>query len=73
MRFGRLLDKHFEGVIAHATYRVSSGKIECINRKIKTLRSHGCGYPDDECLFLKVIDASRKKYVRNQRSHKIND
>jgi transposase len=73
MWFGRLLDKHFEGIIAHATYRISSGKIEGINRKIKTIRSHGYGYPDDEYFFLKVIDASRKKYVRNQRSHKIND
>ena len=55
MWFGRLLDKHFEGVIAHATYRISSGKNEGINRKIKTIRSHGYGYPDDEYFFLKVI------------------
>ncbi len=33
MWLGRLLDKHFEGVIAHATYRISSEKIEGINRK----------------------------------------
>ena len=30
-------------------------------------------YPDDEYFFLKVMDVSRKKYNRNQRSHKIND
>lgn len=71
--FSNLLDKHFEGIIAHATYKISSGKIERINQKIKTLRRHGYGYPDDEYFFLKVIDVSRKKYVRNQRSHKIND
>jgi len=71
--FANLLDKHFEGIIAHATYKISSGKIEGINQKIKTLRRHGYGYPDDEYFFLKVIDVSRKKYVRNQRSHKIND
>ncbi len=28
---------------------------------------------NDKYFFLKVIDSSRKKYVRNQRSHKIND
>lgn len=66
MWFCRLLDKHFEGVIAHAIDRISSGKIEGINRKIKNIRSLGYGYPDDEYFFLKVIDASRKKYVRNQ-------
>jgi transposase len=71
--FGKLLDTHFEGIIAHATYKISSGKIEGINQKIKTLRRHGYGYPDDEYFFLKIMDMSRKKYVRNQPSHKICD
>ena len=71
--FHRLLDKHFEGIIAHATYKISAGKIEGINQKIKTLRRHGYGYPDDEYFFLKIMDASRKEYVRNQPSHKICD
>ena len=71
--FGRLLDNHFEGIIAHATYKISSGKIEGVNQKIKTLRRHGYGYPDDEYFFLKIMDMSRKPYVRNQPSHKICD
>ena len=71
--FGKLLDAHFEGIIAHATYKISSGKIEGINQKIKTLRRHGYGYPDDEYFFLKIMDSSRKEYVRNQPSHKICD
>ena len=69
--FCKLLDNHFEGIIAHATYNISSGKIEGINQKIKTLRRQGYGYPDDEYFFLKIIDMSRKQYVRNQPSHKI--
>ena len=71
--FGKLLDTHFEGIIAHATYKISAGKIEGINQKIKTLRRHGYGYPDDEYFFLKIMDMSRKEYVRNQPSHKICD
>lgn len=71
--FRNLLDHHFEGIIAHATYKISAGKIEGINQKIKTLRRHGYGYPDDEYFFLKIMDMSRKKYVRNQPSHKICD
>ena len=63
--FKKLLDSHFEGIIAHATYKISTGKIEGINQKIKMLRRHGYGYPDDEYFFLKIIDMSRKKYVRN--------
>ena len=71
--FGKLLLNHFEGIIAHATYRISSGKIEGINNKIKTLRRKGYGYPDDDYFFLKLMDASRKTYVRNSKSHKKND
>lgn len=71
--FARLLEEHFEGIIAHATYNISSGKIEGINNKIKTLRRQGYGYPDDEYFFLKLFDASRTSYVRNVKSHKICD
>ena len=71
--FRKLLDKHFEGLIAHATFQITSGKVEGINQKIKTLRRHGYGYPDDEYFFLKLFDASRKTYDRNPKSHKFCD
>ena len=54
-------------------YKISAGKIEGINQKIKTLRRHGYGYPDDEYFFLKIMDMSRKVFIRNQPSHKICD
>lgn len=69
--FRRLLDNHFEGIIAHATYDISAGKIEGINNKIKTLRKQGYGYPDDDYFFLKLFDASRKDYVRNPVAERI--
>lgn len=69
--FGRLLLNHFEGIVAHASYRLSSGKIEGVNNKIKTLRRQAYGYRDDEYFFLKIIDASRNRPVRNPKSHKI--
>ena len=71
--FWRLLCGHFEGIIAHATYNISAGKIEGINNKIKTLRRQGYGYPDDDYFFLKLFDATRKGYIRNPLSHKKND
>ena len=57
--FGNLLYNHFDGIITHATIRISAGKIEGINNKIKTLRRQAYGYPDDEYFFLKLIDMSR--------------
>jgi len=68
--FGHLIENHFEGIIAHATYRISSGKIEGMNNKIKTLRRQGYGYPDDEYFFLKIFDISRSDYIRNPASHR---
>ena len=69
--FANLIENHFEGIIAHATYQITSGKVEGLNNKIKTLRRQGYGYPDDEYFFLKLFDISRKNYVRNLPSHKI--
>lgn len=71
--FGRLLTNHFEGIIAHATYPISSGKVEGTNQRIKTLRRQGYGYPDDEYFFLKLFDMSRTGYNRNPKSHGFRD
>ena len=35
--FGKLIVNHIDGIITHAKYKISSGKIEGINNKIKTL------------------------------------
>jgi hypothetical protein len=43
------------------------------NNKIKTIRRQDYGYPDDEYFFLKIIDGSRKRYVRNPKSHRFCD
>ena len=67
----KLLDSHFEGIIAHASLPISSGKMESINNKIKTIRRQAYGLPGDMYFFLKLIDASRREYVTNPVSHKI--
>ena len=68
--FAKMLMNHHDGIVAYARYGITSGKIEGVNRKIKTLRWQGYGYPDDEYFFLKIMDASRVDYVRNPKSHK---
>lgn len=57
--FAKLISNHIDGIISHAKYKISSGKIEGINNKIKTLRRQAYGYPDDEYFFLKLFDMSR--------------
>lgn len=69
--FARLLENHFEGIISHASYGISSGKIEGINDKIKTVRRQTFGYHDDEYFFLKIIAASYQTTVKTPKSHLI--
>lgn len=49
-----------DGIINHAVFHISSGKVEGTNNMIKTLRRKGYGYNDDDYFFLKTIDSSRK-------------
>ena len=56
--FANLLQGHYDGIIAHATYDISTGKVEGTNQMIKTLRRQSYGFQDDEYFFLKIMDAS---------------
>lgn len=58
-RFARLLESHIDGIVAHARYPISSGKVEGLNNKIKTVRRKSYGFADDEYFFLKLFDISR--------------
>ncbi len=71
--FAYMIATHFDGITAYAIYGISSGRIEGINNKIKTLRRQGYGYPDDEYFFLKLLDMSRAVYIHNLKSYKVCD
>ena len=71
--FARLLENHFEGIIAHASLTYSSGKVEGTNNMIKTVRRQAYGYRDDEYFFLKLFDASRRDKAINSKSHRKSD
>ncbi len=63
--FARLLNSHIEGIVTHARYKISTGKLEGFNNAIKTERRQGYGYPDDDYFFLRLIDRS---YMKNNYS-----
>ena len=62
MWFARLLENHLEGIVSHAKYPLSNGKVEGVNQKIKTIRRKSYGLPDDEYFFLKLFDATRQRW-----------
>ena len=70
--FARLLENHFEGITAHGTYRISTGKVEETNNLIKTVR-RAYRNRDNDYFFIKILDESRREYVRNSKSHKLYD
>ena len=57
--FVRLLSIDIEGIITHAIYKITNGKIEGINQRIKTLRRKCYGLPNDLYFFLKLMHESR--------------
>lgn len=61
--FAHLLERHLTGIYTFAKHRISTGKLEGLNNKIKTERRKGYGYPDDEYFFLRLMEASRRKTV----------
>ena len=69
--FYRLVQTHFDGIVAHGKFQIANGRMEGLNQKIKTMRRHAYGVADDEYLFLKIMDLSRASYVRNPKSHKV--
>ena len=60
--FARLLENHLEGIVSHAEYPLSNGKVEGVNQKIKTIRRKSYGLPDDNYFFLKLFDATRQRW-----------
>lgn len=61
VRFANLLENHLDGITAHALYPKTSGKVEGMNNKIKTIRRRSYGIADTEFFFLKIMDASRRR------------
>lgn len=51
VRFAEQKEKRIEGLIAHAVYPISTGKLEGFNNKIKVSKRIGYGYRDDEYFF----------------------
>ena len=53
-KFARLKEKRIQGLIAHAEYPISTGKLEGFNNKIKVAKRIGYGYRNDEYFFTLV-------------------
>ncbi len=53
-QLGQTLLAHASGILAWWKHRISNGRMEGINNKIKTLLRQTCGLRDERCLTLKL-------------------
>ncbi len=59
-RFAKLIGNHMDGIVSHTEYQITSGRIEGINNKIKTIRRMHYGLPDDDYFFITLLDINKK-------------
>ena len=54
VHFAELKEKRMEGLISHAKYQISTGKLEGFNNKIKAAKRIGYGFRNNEYFFLLI-------------------
>jgi transposase len=62
-QFARTLEEHRDGILAYYDYRISTGPLEGINNKIKTMKRQAYGFRDREFFKLKILGLHQTKYA----------
>lgn len=61
--FANTLKAHRWGILAWYDYHISTGKLEGINNKIKTMKRQAYGYRDQKFFELKILSMHEKNYA----------
>ncbi|WP_373803547.1 transposase [Bacteroides heparinolyticus] len=62
-KFAMTLMAHRSGILSWYDYHISTGKIEGINNKIKTMKRQAYGYRDEKFFELKILSLHDKNYA----------
>jgi transposase len=62
-KFARTLEEHRDGILAFYDYRISTGPLEGVNNKIKTMKRQAYGFRDHEFFKLKILGIHQTKYA----------
>ncbi len=62
-KFAETLGIHKIRILSYYDYAISTGPLEGINNKIKTMKRQAYGYRDFEFFKLKLFDLHNKKYA----------
>ena len=63
MKFANTLMAYRSGILAWYDYHISTGKLEGINNKIKTMKRQAYGYRDDKFFELKILSLHDNNYA----------
>jgi transposase len=62
IKMAKTLRTHASGILAYATHPITSGKLEGINNKIKTLTKRSYGFHDETYFVLKLLALHHSRY-----------
>ena len=62
MKMAKTLRTHASGILAYARHPITSGKLEGINNKIKTLTKRSYGFHDENFFILKLLSLHHSKH-----------
>jgi len=62
MKMAKTLRTHASGILAYARHPITSGKLEGINNKIKTLTKRSYGFHDKNFFILRLLSLHHSKY-----------
>lgn len=62
IKMAKTLRAHTSGILAYADHPITSGKLEGINNKIKTLTKRSYGFHDQNFFILKLLSLHHSKY-----------
>lgn len=62
-QFARTLADHRDGILAYYDYRISTGPLEGVNNKIKTLNRQAYGFRDRAFFKLRILALHQTKYA----------
>jgi transposase len=62
LKMAKTLLTHASGILAYADHPITSGKLEGINNKIKTLTKRSYGFHDENFFILKLLSLHHSKY-----------
>ena len=62
LKMAKTLRTHASGILAYADHPITTGKLEGINNKIKTLTKRSYGFHDENFFILKLLSLHHSKY-----------